>query len=323
MLMMVSEVGETFVNLNLDSIDSENTVANAVLPPHILPSVIYRYVTFDLLPASSLLTALDLKPYESPRQWPPARKQCTIWLCCGAACMAAYAASSYTAPATEMAREWQVSEMAIHFGTTAFCSGFAVAPMVLAPVSEMKGRYAVLAASGCVFMVSLVGCATANSYIGMMIWRLWTGVGSSAFSAVVGGVVSDLYCAEERNTPMAIFAGSSMFGIGMGPVVSSTIVQNAHWRWVFWIQAIVCGSILLVIILLFKETRSSVILSRKAEYLNRWNEEHESAGHPWLENLEWNRSVRWKVQTDGDRSSIGKMILISLSRPFSKSKNWF
>lgn len=41
----------------------------------------------------------------------------------------------------------------------------------------------------------------------MIVARFWTGVGSSVFSTMVGGVVSDLYHAEHRNTPMALFSG--------------------------------------------------------------------------------------------------------------------
>ena len=64
----------------------------------------------------------------------------------------------------------------------------------------------------------------------MLVARFWVGAGSSVFSTMVGGVVSDLYHAEGRNTPMALFSGAALFGTGMGPLVSGFVAQNTSWR---------------------------------------------------------------------------------------------
>lgn len=102
--------------------------------------------------------------------------------------------------------------------------------MVLAPFSEINGRYPVFVGAGIVFLVCQICCAVTRSYAGMLVARFWVGCGSSVFSTMVGGVVSDLYHAEDRNTPMALFSGGALFGTGLGPLVSGFIAQNAHWR---------------------------------------------------------------------------------------------
>jgi hypothetical protein len=40
---------------------------------------------------------------------------------------------------------------------------------------------------------------------------------------MVGGILADIYVASERNTPMVIFVGMTLFGTGLGPLVSDFI----------------------------------------------------------------------------------------------------
>lgn len=139
---------------------------------------------------------------------------------------------------------------------------------------------------------------------------------------MVGGVISDVYQAEDRNAPMALFSASAMFGTGLGPMFSGFVVQNSSWRWVFYSQAIVSAALLVLVVIFFKETRGSVLLSRKAKVLNKYYEALEQAGYggmdvtsPTGEKIQGQR-IRWKVKSDEERETLGKMIAISLYRPF-------
>jgi MFS family permease len=142
---------------------------------------------------------------------------------------------------------------------------------------------------------------------------------TAVFSTMVGGVISDIYKTEERNTPMALFSGSVLVGTALGPLVSGFIAQNTSWRWIFYIQLISCGTI----ILFFQETRGSVLLSRKAEMLNRWYEAREQRGY-FMSVLSFeevqsgtiHQRIRWKVKSDEYRQNIYSMIMLSMYRPF-------
>lgn len=79
----------------------------------------------------------DLKKYTSPFLWPDSRKNYTVFISCIATAITAYSAGSYSEGTAQMSVEWGVSHVAIAVGITAFCCGFAVAPMVLAPFSGM------------------------------------------------------------------------------------------------------------------------------------------------------------------------------------------
>ena len=131
---------------------------------------------------------------------------------------------------------------------------------------------------------------------------------------------------SDRNTPMALFSGAALFGTGLGPLCSGFIAQNLSWRWVFYIQVISCGFCILAVTIFFKETRGSVLLSRRAKKINEWYEAREKVGLVGVYMLsedgkeKKNSRVRWKCKADEDRESLSKMIGISVYRPF---RVWF
>jgi multidrug resistance protein len=224
-----------------------------------------------------------------------------------------------------MTAEWGVSNVAALVGITMFTVGFAIAPMALAPFSEINGRRPVFIASGILFVICQLCSGLTRSYAGMLVVRFFAGVGGSTFSTMVGGVVSDIYHAEDRNAPMALFSGGALFGTGLGPLVSGFIAQNTTWRWIFYMQAIADGLMVALIIVIFKETRGSVLLSRKAKALNKYYEAREAAGYFGLDVSDPETSsstdtvsqrIRWKVKADEDRASLSRMISLSLYRPF-------
>ncbi|CAO2657388.1 Nn.00g035140.m01.CDS01 [Neocucurbitaria sp. VM-36] len=297
--------------------------------------VVWEYLTFETeLPHPTSIhptqTGQELPPeppnltkFTNPFDWSEKRKNFTIWISCVITALTAFTAGAYSPGIGQMTEEWGVSDVAALVGITTFTTGFAVAPMVLAPFSEINGRRPVFIASGILFVICQLGTGLTRSYAGMLVVRFFVGVGGSTFSTMVGGVVSDIYHAEHRNTPMALFSGSALFGTGFGPLVCGFIAQNTTWRWIFYMQTISCGTMVALICVIFKETRGSVLLSQKAKTLNKWYEARESAGYygfnvPNTEkpSTTISQRIRWKVKTDEERASLHKMIGISLYRPF-------
>jgi MFS family permease len=152
---------------------------------------------------------------------------------------------------------------------------------------------------------------------------------SATFSTMVGGVISDIYHAQDRNTPMALFSGSALFGTGLAPMIAGAIVTHTTWRWIYYSHAIVSAVFVVVIFVFFKETRGSVLLSRKAQKLNTYYEKLEEAGHFGVimssedsSDEKRVRRIRWKVKSDEQRASLAKMIQVSVYRPFREFSQW-
>nr|RBQ98533.1 hypothetical protein FVER53263_12791 [Fusarium verticillioides] len=304
----------------------------------------------DSNPTQTLPPCPDLRPYASPFTLPRARKNIFLALSCIATMLTAYTAGTYSPPSRAMARDIGASHTATLAGITTFCAGFAIAPMALAPISEIWGRRPVFILAGFVFVISQAVCSVMPNLAGMLIARFFVGVGGSVFSSVVGGVIADLWEKEERNTPMALFSGFVLFGTGLGPLVSAAFVNDLEddtmaWKWSFWHQVILDGLLLVAILILFKETRGSVLLSRKAKKLNQWYQQLEDAGvyGLWVVDpredscssssssvktmpghetmLEYNRPtqlrrIRWLVEADEQRPPLRQMMATSIMRPF-------
>ncbi|KKZ66408.1 hypothetical protein EMCG_07912 [[Emmonsia] crescens] len=296
----------------------------------------YHYLTFDTplpsptgisVPRAGQQTAPeqpDLRPYVSPFTWRSSRKGVITALSCLVTTLSAMAAGAYSPPEKILTEKWGISGVVYNLGITLFSFGFAISPMVLAPFSEINGRRPMLVCSGILFSVTQLGCAVTDSFAGMLLSRFFLGVGGSTYSSIIGGVLSDVYVTEERNTPMALFSGAVLFGTGLGPLISSFMVHHISWRWVYYMQAILSAVVTVAVMVFFNETRGNVLLSRKAQVLNKWYEKLEKAGYVGVDMLvageeggvRQSRRIRWKVKSDEERESIVKVVTISLYRPF-------
>jgi len=125
----------------------------------------YRYLTFEshipvipVLPPDTkadLPPCPDLRKYDDPFTWSLRRKNLLTYLACSVNVTAAYSAGSYSSPAFVLTKKWGVSDVAYNVGITIFTLGFGVAPMVLAPFSEINGRRPVFIATGLLFVSRL------------------------------------------------------------------------------------------------------------------------------------------------------------------------
>ncbi|KAF5126173.1 putative drug/proton antiporter YHK8 [Metarhizium anisopliae] len=317
--------------------------------------ITYCYLSFDTaLPSvpkpqqsvSVYPPCPDLKPYMSPLKWSPARKNVSLALSCVATFLTAYTAGCYSPPAGIIAQDLDTTRIVTLVGITTFCAGFAFAPMALAPISEIWGRFPVFIVAGVVFVVFQAICAVMPHIAGLLVARFFVGAGASVFSSVVGGVIADLWDNKERNTPMALFSGSVLAGTGAGPLVGTAFMKRfgqttTAWKWTFWHQVVLDGVLLILLILLFKESRASVLLTRKAKRLNQWYEKLESRGiygvcmpasSPPLPIASCASSdedqkgghgsqdrylrIRWVVKEDEQRPPVFQMMSLSVRRPF-------
>lgn len=293
----------------------------------------YEYLTFDSpIPVDEAagIPPPNLRQYDSPFGWSASRKNIVLVISCWCTFTAAYSAGAYSIASEPQREKWSLSSVAFGVGVTMWALGFACSPMFLAPFSEINGRRPVFIGSALMFLVGQIGCAATNSFAAMLVFRFIVGAGASTFATMVGGVVSDMYHAEYRNTPMAIYSGSALAGTGFGPLLSGFIVGRASYRWVYYHQIISLGLLFVTVCVFFKETRGSVLLSRKAKALNEYfekaeqrNQQHEdnlnpqSDEKPAPESSPRSRTrLRYKVAADENRSSLSHMLYLSLTLPF-------
>lgn len=72
-----------------------------------------------------------------PFRWGNTKKNVTLALCCASTFVAAYTAGAYTSGLAQMEVEWNMERVPLLVGVTCYTTGFAIAPMFLAPLSEV------------------------------------------------------------------------------------------------------------------------------------------------------------------------------------------
>ena len=122
---------------------------------------------------------------------------------------------------------------------TSFLLGFAVAQLILGPVSDRVGRKIPLAVGMIVFALGAAWCAVADTMPELIIARVLQAVGACTGPMLARAIVRDLYegtrAAQVLSTLMLIMALAPI----LGPLMGGFLVVAGGWRWTFWAIAAV------------------------------------------------------------------------------------
>ena len=194
--------------------------------------------------------------------------------------------------------EFNVSPLVATLGLSLFILGFAIAPLLLAPLSEVYGRSPVYITSIFLFWAFVLPQAIAKNIETILVTKFISGFFASTGSTMVGGSIADIWETKDRGPYMNVFVMLAFTATFLGPMFLGVTAQEAGFRWVFWVCFIISGVYFLALVLILKETRGSVILSRRAAKMR------EETG-----------DERYITQADAERESLAILVRVSLTRP--------
>lgn len=146
--------------------------------------------------------------------------------------------------------------------------GEVLGPVIIAPVSELYGRFYVYHAGNTLFVIFSMACALSTNIKMLMAFRFLSGV--TLVSVTLNpSIVGDLFPVEQRGLAMSIVGLIPMLGPVTGPLIGSYLGKREGWRWVFWLVTITMGTCELCFVLLFRETYKVQILKQKTKQLCR------------------------------------------------------
>jgi len=200
---------------------------------------------------------------ENPRNWPAGKK----WRAVSAVSFYSFVAplaSSMMAPGLpELAAKYQITNpTVIALTLCVFLISFALAPLILAPISEMYGRTWVLHIGNIFTVAFSIGCAFAPDVGSLIALRFLSGFSGSAPVACGGGTMGDLFSEKDRAGAMALFALGPLIGPVIGPIAGGFIAEDAGMKWVFITIGLICASASLYGIPVLRETYAPVIRLR-------------------------------------------------------------
>lgn len=180
-----------------------------------------------------------------------------------------------------------------------FVLAYAIGPLFLGPLSEISGRVIVLQLANLFYLVFNIGCGFAKTKGELIVFRFLAGLGGSAPLALGGGVLSDMWHAEERGKSISIYSLAPLLGPAVGPIAGGFIAEKTTWRWVFWATSIVDSGIQVMGFFLLRETFAPKLLGIKAKRLRK-----ETGNDAW--HTEWENPDR----------TLGNVLRTALIRPF-------
>jgi MFS family permease len=125
--------------------------------------------------------------------------------------------STIMAPAlTTIARELHMSATESVMALSIYLLATAFGPLVIGPLSEVYGREIVLHASNVWFLMWNIVCGFARSKEVLIAARFLAGFGASSIYALAGGVLTDVWRAEQRGRSLSMYLLIPLLGAAVG-----------------------------------------------------------------------------------------------------------
>ncbi|KAK8055671.1 hypothetical protein PG993_000898 [Apiospora rasikravindrae] len=258
-------------------------------------------------PARPLPLRLTLSPTDpdNPRNWPLWRRRYIVYVVSFLNVLTGWCAGGISSGSHQIQAEFGASEEVTTLGLALYILGFALGPLLLAPLSELRGRRGVYIASwGCVVLLQL-GPALAPNMATVLVTRFLSGFAGSAPLTNTGGTVADLFARDDSGAAMAFYSLCSVLGPPSALPVTGYLAQDLGWRWIFWLLMAITGAYWVLLALTVPETRHNIVLRRKAKRLRVQMAEARLASAQSLRD----------IHADEDADGLGPVLRRHLLRP--------
>ncbi|KAJ5747135.1 uncharacterized protein N7511_008831 [Penicillium nucicola] len=260
--------------------DTENDAVQAALPrriPHWRILTDQGVVTPEIIDYPYVGSGTEEDPYvvewipndpRNPMEFSLALKWMYTVIVAFATFAVSLSSSAYAGSIKEVVTDLNASEEVATLGVSMFVIGFAVGPLLWAPLCELIGRQIVFLGTFLALSIFCAGAAGSKNIWTLIILRFFAGSFGSSPLTNAGGVIADIFTAEHRGLATSLFAGAPFLGPTMGPVIGGFLGENAGWKWVQGFLAVFTGLIWMVESLIIPETYAPVLLAKRAQTLS-------------------------------------------------------
>ncbi|KAK5167955.1 MFS siderochrome iron transporter 1 [Saxophila tyrrhenica] len=181
----------------------------------------------------------------------------------------AFVSSAYSGGSNQVIQEFQISQEIFVLGTSLFVLGFAIGPLLWAPLSELFGRQILYISTYAMLTAFNAGAAGGQNIATVTVLRFLAGAFGSSPLTNAGGVIADMFPAKERGLAMSIFAAAPFMGPVLGPIVGGFVGETVGWRWIEGVMAIFTGTLWIAGSFLIPETYPPVLQRKRAKKLSQ------------------------------------------------------
>lgn len=169
----------------------------------------------------------------------------------------------------QIIKEFGCTEEVFTLGTSIFVLGFALGPMIWAPLSELYGRQIIFTITYGVLTAFNAAAAGSQNMTTLIVLRFMAGAFGSSPLTNAGGVIADMFSARERGLALTAFASAPFMGPVFGPIVGGFVGETVGWRWIMGVMAIFTGVLWIIGTLVIPETYAPVLQRNRAKKLSQ------------------------------------------------------
>ncbi|KAF2963543.1 hypothetical protein GQX73_g10037 [Xylaria multiplex] len=244
-----------------------------------------------------------------PYNW-SSTKKISIGIVMGLGTLVTLITASVTAAALgDISRDLGLDAATAQISFSVYFLGLAFGPFPIAAISEMNGRRNIWIASNLWFILWNSLCPVGYSKGLMIAGRFLAALGASVGNTLVGPVMTDIFHEKDRGKSLAIAGLLPYLGPALGPIIGGTVSQLIHWPWLFYIISIIDTVVLVIGILILRETYTPVLLRRKAAALGQLDSEYGEA--PLTTASSSTSTSRWDLWGD-----FFSRLRVNMLRPF-------
>ncbi|KAI3557096.1 major facilitator superfamily transporter [Colletotrichum abscissum] len=129
------------------------------------------------------------------------------------------------------------------------------------PLSNIFGRRPVLLAATLLMTIGTIACAVSTTYNGVLVSRLFQGIGAGASESVAPALIGEVFFVDERGRAMAIYTVFLAGGSLIGGIAGGYIGFQLGWFHIFYVGIALSAACFVTTLFLVPETLYDRVVS--------------------------------------------------------------
>ncbi|KAH8815024.1 MFS transporter-like protein [Xylogone sp. PMI_703] len=198
-----------------------------------------------------------------PLNWPLWKRDVILFILSIVATLATCLGPILAANTLTLSLHFSLAFTEIALLTGYFLMGVGAAGVLFVPSARILGKRHLFIFGTVFVMCTSVWGGVSKSYRSLLWARIFQGVATAPFEALVNAAVGDLYFVHERGKRMAMTNLAVFGGSFFTPILVGKITHTIGWRWTFFFVAIFSGVCIPLVVFFIPETAF-----RRSAYLN-------------------------------------------------------
>lgn len=130
----------------------------------------------------------------------------------------------------------QADVNAVVWVTSAYLLAYAVPVLITGRLGDRFGQKQVYLIGLTVFTLSSLACGLTGSIEGLIVARVFQGIGASLMTPQTMAIITRIFPAERRGQAMSLWGATAGVALLVGPLLGGVLVDALSWEWIFFIN---------------------------------------------------------------------------------------